>query len=604
MNEELIRVLYDLLLNVDVREGKLEYIKEIREKAEVLDYHFENEYPEKLLETNHPSEEAWMRDYRAKRWQGPTLAATGRIYNFLQKIQQADDFKILFESDFKETGIAEELQGSPNTLEAYVTTEMPKIKNLETWLFNIFLKEYLKDANSIVAILPDMDQLIQFPEMVTTLDWLNPYPHTFESEEIIYKNEKFVIVKVNDWRDSTSKTWSQYLAITIEGVILLRQVADWTSASPIRPYPIPFEFQYLPVITTGNIIYEEEEGNIIYDSILQPCIPAWNEVLFRTDDLNILFAIHALPQKWALKLSPCKTCNGSGNTFNAKRESVSCSTCKGTGRATATPFGLLEINIDRASPVNQNPQIPPIPPAGYIERPIDSVQLFLDNILTKEFQGFKAIGLEILGQVSANQSGISKEYDRKELNTFCFAVCVHLAEVYRLSCYHILFQRYNALFASNLITDENVKKALPQITVPTDFDVLTAAMIGVMLSEAKKNQFSPVIVSGIERDYIEKLYGENSVQAVYVKILNQLDPLPFLTVDEKTVLKESQGCSLEDFVLSNNLPAFISQMMQINPKWAELPIEVKRANVEALAAEKVKQINKNLVPIVSERVIV
>ena len=129
-------------------------------------------------------------------------------------------------------------------------------------------------------------------------------------------------------------------------------------------------------------------------------------------------------------------------------------------------------------------------------------------------------------------------------------------------------------------------------------------MIGVMLSEAKKNQFSPVIVSGIERDYIEKLYGENSVQAVYVKILNQLDPLPFLTVDEKTVLKESQGCSLEDFVLSNNLPAFISQMMQINPKWAELPIEVKRANVEALAAEKVKQINKNLVPIVSERVIV
>ena len=70
--EELIGQLFSTLMDREIREGKLEYIECAREKAEELEYHFENEYPTKLLLTQHPSEEPWMKEYRKRRWQAPT----------------------------------------------------------------------------------------------------------------------------------------------------------------------------------------------------------------------------------------------------------------------------------------------------------------------------------------------------------------------------------------------------------------------------------------------------------------------------------------------------------------------------------------------------
>ena len=599
--EELIGIIVEHLMDPEIRDGRSEYIKEAREKAEVLEYHFENDYPEKLLRTQHPSEEPWMKEYRRNRWQSPTKICTGRVYTFLQKIQQSDDFKIRFESDYKKTGIAEKVTNQPNTLEYYVRYNLPKTYKLETWLFNVFLKTYLQDANAVVAVLPEIKDFIEEPELNLNLDWSKPYPHVFESEDLIYETENWTLVEVEEWKDVNRKEWKQFLAITIDGLILFRQIADWRDPNPLIVYTIPFTFQYKPVFKVGNIICEEEDGHLIYDSVLEPCLPAWNEVLFRTDDLNVMYAVHALPQKWALKLSPCKTCNGTGNRINNKNESVGCGDCKGSGRASTTPFGLMEINLDRVSAINPTPLVPPVPPAGYIERPIDSVRLFQEDIIYKEFQGFKAIGLEILGQIPSEQSGIAKQYDRKELNTFCYSVCVHLAKVYKLTCYHIMFQRYNNLFNLALMSDDKVQNALPDITIPTEFDVLTASMISDMLSVARRDNYNPIIIQGIEMDYTEKLYGENSTQLVFMKILTMLDPLPFRTPDEKALLAETNGCTKEDYVLSVNLPAFVSILSQQDPTWFQKDINAQRMDVEMMAREKLARINVGIIPLMPQQ---
>jgi hypothetical protein len=148
-----------------------------------------------------------------------------------------------------------------------------------------------------------------------------------------------------------------------------------------------------------------------------------------------------------------------------------------------------------------------------------------------------------------------------------------------------------------LIDSDKVKSALPQITVPTDFDVMTTDMIGEMLTKARQGNFDPLIISGIEDDYVEKLYGENSMQQIYLKILKQLDPLPYKTTDEKTLLLNSQGCSLQDYVLSANLPAFVMQLVDEDAAWYDKPITVQRIQVDAMAASKVDQIRSAVVPI-------
>jgi len=246
--EELIGILLSKLLDRKVREGKHEYIETAREKAEELEYHFENEYPERLLHTQHPSEEAWMKDYRKRRWQAPTTTATGRVYTFLQKIQQADDFKITFESEYQKTGIAERIGLQDNTLAYYVSNELPRFGNLENWLFNVFLKTYLRDANAICVVLPDYDDFIKSPQTVTQLDWSKPYPQIIESEDLIWEGEDYAIIKVEEYVDINRKKWDQFLCFTMEGLMLFRQVNAYTFDQPFQVFVLPYQFSYLRLV--------------------------------------------------------------------------------------------------------------------------------------------------------------------------------------------------------------------------------------------------------------------------------------------------------------------------------------------------------------------
>jgi hypothetical protein len=103
-------------------------------------------------------------------------------------------------------------------------------------------------------------------------------------------------------------------------------------------------------------------------------------------------------------------------------------------------------------------------------------------------------------------------------------------------------------------------------------------------------------------DYVEKLYGENSLQKTYLKMLSSLDPLPFKTTDEKTVLLSSNGCTQLDYILSANLASFVMQKVEEDATWYDKPFSQQRADVYAMAEVKLNEIRSGLVPIMPEGV--
>lgn len=144
MTTEAIQGFTNLVNLSKIRDGKTEYVEEIREKAKALKPHFEKKYPAWLLNRQHPGEQLWQKAYREQTWNSPTTAATGRVINACQKIQQADDFKIIWNTDPTDTGIIEE-----DSLAKYCKDEFPKFESLETWAFGPYLKEIFEDANSV-----------------------------------------------------------------------------------------------------------------------------------------------------------------------------------------------------------------------------------------------------------------------------------------------------------------------------------------------------------------------------------------------------------------------------------------------------------------------
>lgn len=590
MNEELIRGILSILNDTKKRECYNEYIEEIREIAEDLKPHFDEDYPAKLLNIQHEGESEWMKVYRKERWQPPTRSSTGRVFTSLQKIQQADDFKILFAKEG--TGIIEE-----NSLEKYLTYDLPKFKNLEVWLFTVFLKSYLENPNGVVITMPDLTEWIDSDGEVLP-DFLAPFPQIFEEEDVIYRREKEIIVKVEGYK-TDGKEYDRFLAIHSGGYVLLKQISEYKDGENVfQVFPLEYQFVKFPVVSIGSVISEIEDGNLIYDSILSPCLPSWNEVLFRSDDLMINWALHSNPIFWRVRNTPCKTCNGTGERILKDNSRGICTSCNGNGLGSdGSPFATIEINPQKSNATNPAMDKPIIDPAGYIKLDNTAIKSQKEDINDNIYKGFQAIGLELLANVPAPQSGIAKQYDRKELNTFFFQVAVHLSFIYEEVSTNCFIQRYRPVIDNGLINSEQFQKNIPRITIPSDFDVLTTDILSQNLSQAIKDGFDPLIISGLSRDYTEKLFGENSMQLKILKIRNQLDPLPYKTDDEKLVLKESMGCTELDYITSAYLPTFINLKMEENPNWADLDRKIQRADIMSMAVEKQKEIKAGIVPI-------
>jgi len=115
----------------------------------------------------------------------------------------------------------------------------------------------------------------------------------------------------------------------------------------------------------------------------------------------------------------------------------------------------------------------PVPPAGYVERDTKALEAQQKDIDEQAYKALAAVGLELLSQVPEAQSGIAKQYDRKEINTFFFRVAVQIETMMMQVVEAEFYQRYNALGIYPLLTPERKMEAMPKITIPSDFDILT-----------------------------------------------------------------------------------------------------------------------------------
>lgn len=204
---------------------------------------------------------------------------------------------------------------------------------------------------------------------------------------------------------------------------------------------------------------------------------------------------------------------------------------------------------------------------GIVERPLDVIKEFREEIDYQITKGLKALGLENLYLTPLATSGESKIQDKKEVHTFLYQIAVVYVSMYEWCAKQIYIQRYGAASGSGLISESQIEKALPKVTVPTEFDILSAAAIADALAQAKDKKFGPEIINGLERDLIIKQYGENSDAARRNKILTALDPLPNLSPEEKTLYKESGLVDELDALVSVKLPAYVNRFASQDPKF-------------------------------------
>jgi len=550
-----------------------DYHEEVREIYEALENHFDDDYPRRLLESTRPNEEEWMKLERERVWECPSRVPIKRVENLLTKIRQADDFRINWLENEIQTGIAQD-----NSFRDYCENKLPVYGSLEDWLFQTFQRYYLSDPNALIWVAPKVDDIREG----FNLD--KPFPQLIESEDIVELGESYAVWKIEEDKKKRIKYFGACDETTFYYVTYEQGQTDKIS---IAVYPI---FSSYPIHTVGSVVYEVEDYTVIYESIVQAAIPEWNQALRRADDNNILWIKQAYPKEWEYKSTACKTCKGSGR---GKGSETTCKSCNGSGNdVVETPFQKIVISIPKTNALTNENQLTniPTPPAGIIERDLATIKEFGVEIQLRLYNGMRALGLEYLFENPLAISGEAKIQDKKEVHTFLYQVAVHYVTVYSWVAKELYLQKYSVL--PNLLTDERINQNLPKITIPTDFDIYTAAEIADALAMARDKGFGPEISNGLERDLLIKQYGEGSMAVKKNEIRQRLNPLPNYKPDEIALLKESGMVSDVDAMLAVKIDYFTNLLAAQDDKWWEKDFLQKKADLEALAkaeAEKISQ---------------
>ena len=545
---------------LDHHENKVEW--EIKEDAEklykALKTHANGEIPKELIERRRPNEPDEIKQYRFDIYAAKTEHPISKVITSLSKIRRSSDYRV----DYSKT---QQIKFSKETLEDYLENNFPIYDSLDSWLFDECLQNVLVDANAVCAIIPmkfkiDASELIKPIPFIANVDEVVYFK---ENDYTIFKTDREIQVQIEH---GVKKEYDVYIISTLNEIVEYyifdggstgKRVVEIGRFTHLRNELMAFRFR--------GMFYKNKDGDIIWKSPINPMVTHLNEAAREYSDLQAEKVLHIFSEKWVINTNACTTCLGQGKIKTAGFGSTDwkpCVKCKGSGFDTVTPFRQHTINVDIAKP---NTAIPPIPPAGYIQKDTAITEILDKSVNKHLYQALESVNMQFLSEVPLAESGISKEWDRDETDSFAYKVASILKYVRENVAYYTNEMRYYFI-----VPDKSTReKALPEIIIPQKYDLVTNQLLIEEYKQAKDANLSPSILAEMENEIALKRFSHNSEISTFTGLVFSLDPLYCISEDDKVMRLQNGGIEEKDYIISSNIHKFIRRALVEDNKFAE-----------------------------------
>lgn len=519
-----------------------------------------NVYFSRLIDMRRPSESDAIMAYRRVVFLPFTQGTCFKVYNSLRKIVKASDWKIDYTKSLVPAGVADD-----ETLEKYCEDNYPRFNSVENWVYNYGMKNMLIDSNALIYVLP-----IDF-DLPNETDYYQPVVTIVNSKAVLdyVENEYCVFVHDKKWEyianGGVKKSGRRLGIITKDGYYEARQINSKQQFEIVEVGT--FDMEYLPAWIIGGVPKKVRHSSILYDSFMSPMLPGLDAMAMALTDEEAEWVQHVYSTMWYFTQQDCKTCMGTGKVNSKGKQSITCSKCNGTGNAPKSPYRDMVL---KAGTFDQ--QTMPTPPAGYIQKQTEIAKLFAQKIKDKEYSALSSINHEFLAESPAVTSGISKQFDRQELENYTYSVAYHLVEFVLKDVYYFINEfRYS----QRVPNEEQREEMLPKIAIPTKYDLLTESIIEEQLKSAKEANLDPEIIGAVELEYIQKKFPNDTELRDRMRTIKQVDPFPGKTPEEKQSMLLSKSVLLEDVILSNYLYPFVERAITEHEGFNEMMYEDK-----------------------------
>ena len=481
------------------------YYKKTVDHAEDMGIHVEGDKPTKLLNINRPNEQPEIKEYRLETYQPVTQSLSEKVVNTVNKVFNPR----LWSIDFEEQSLV-----GDDTLAKYLTEDYPFYRSLMNFITETFTVKDFSDPNAAIVVMPqsfDIEETELFEPVATVYDSISL---------VDFVDEEYYTFNFGDT-----------IKIFTTNEILIYTRAKKSADKWDLTFEYAHDFGFVPVFRLGGIIKGKLEP-FYYESWIRGVLPHWNQVVQLTSDLQAAYVNHLYMDKWEFE-TECQAdgCNSGfikTEVLNGKDTVITegkCSTCMGSGKVSKNPYSIYSVNRDAISD-----NINPIPPAGYIDKPIDVVDKVEQRIEKEEKRGLASINMEIVQMVGNDQSGTAKTVDREDLNAFLSRYSRHVFEyVLPNLIFNIAAWRYGET--------SKIEEIVPSITQPKDFNVISLDRLTAEYKDASNANVSANYLQHIEGEIVQSKFANNEDGRKKNETIIKLQPFPGKSVDQLLTLQ-------------------------------------------------------------------
>lgn len=545
------------------------YEKSVLIAEEIRDT-FSDNYP-KFMNVIRPKEPKKDKDYREAIFKNPVKGHRSRILNKLVKIEQSEDFLVNYQTN----------ESGENPLRDYCENNFNGFNSLINWLFSIGLNTYCDDPNSVVATLDKTP-----PERQT--DGYKPYPYLFKSDDVLkFEKNKYCLLRE---KDSININENIYYLIDDTNYWIFKEKD--TNNNIILDYvgPIKHYCGEMPAFKIGqHIVEENSKGDQLLKSILSDTIADFRKAIARSSDIDIELNHHIHSLEWRMAPKKCEKCKGKGHFSTKDDANQTCDVCNGKGTLAWGALDILEVDMFEDKFLQGSKSFPFNSPGGYVQRNIDALKELKLSYQEHIDNAYESIDYGILRkkETAANESGLSKQYNRIEFSQRIYSEGRHIIENVLLKIYYYIDCQ---LFGINPNNQKSFKR-IPDVTIPISFDVMSPEMVLDEIKKAKDSGLSQEIIGALELKYAKLVFGELAEETKILEDDIGLNPGFGKTADELVTLYGGGTGSITNamkevyFIIAANFKGFINRAMMEDSKWNEKDRSHKYSVLEGYANE-------------------
>lgn len=547
------------------------FYKKTVDIADAMATHADGKFPEKLITERRPNEPQEVMEYRKVIFEPKTKPTFSRVFSSLQKIRRSSDWSIKFNGEFPRINEEE-------TLEKYTGENYPYFTSLTNWVFGLLLRKYLIDPNAVCFLYPIEREI---PEN----EFLKPIATIFDSGNVIDFVEDDYCVLYNPAGSTFIIRGKEYEGRSYY-LITTQQILKYDEVDLKGTFRLVDQFDHelgiLPAFKLKGVIVDQVENQFLYESRIGGMISELNEAIREYSDLQAGKVTHMYPKEWEFTQNECTACKGTGRTM-ALRENIPCEVvcdvCQGRSYIVAGPYSKIMVKPNPNPAIAGIAQIP-TPPSGVVQRDVEILKLMVQSVKDHIYDALASINFQFLEQTPMNESGTAKEVDKDELNNTVHSIAEDIVSamdnIFRLTAYF----RYKELYSL-----KDIDEMLPVVSVPEKFDILSSVHMQEQLTAAKTGKFNPVITSAIELTYTSSLFNTDPEIRDRLMLILSLDPLPNITEDEKMSRLSNRGITLESYIISSNIQAFVQRAIDEDEGFVDMELPEQQKILSKYAQE-------------------